>query len=135
MKQRVMKGKKTSKSSSSRRAPAKAASRKPARAAASPSSPSPEKGPSGPIALRAECLIGTVDELRIDLSSHLTVESSVTIDAAAVERIDTASLQLLAAFIRDRRAAGLSVDWAGVPAAVAEAATLLNLTHTLGLPV
>jgi phospholipid transport system transporter-binding protein len=129
-----MKGKKSSKSSSSRRAPAKAASRKPARAAASASSRSPEKGPSSPIALRAECLIGTVDELRAELSSQLTLEGSVTIDAAAVERIDTASMQLLAAFARDRRAAGLSVEWAAVPATVAEAATLLNLTHALGLP-
>ena len=130
MKQHVMKGKKSSKSASARRAPARAASRKSVRAAASPSS----KTPSGQVALRAECLIGTVDELRTELTSQLTLESSVTIDAAAVERIDTASLQLLAAFARDRRAAGLSVEWAGVPAAVAEAAILLNLTHTLGLP-
>jgi ABC-type transporter Mla MlaB component len=134
MKQRVMKGKKSSKSGSSRRAPAKAASRKSARAAASPASPSPKQGPSGQVALPAECLIATVDELRTDLTSQLTLESSVTIDAAAVQRIDTASLQLLAAFTRDRRAAGLSVEWASVPATLAEAAILLNLTHTLGLP-
>jgi phospholipid transport system transporter-binding protein len=131
MKQRVMKGKKSSKSGSTRRAPAKAASRKSARTAASSV---PKKGTAGQVALPAECLIATVDELRTYLSSQLTLESSVTIDAAAVQRIDTASLQLLAAFTRDRRDAGLSVEWAGVPAAMAEAATLLNLTHTLGLP-
>jgi phospholipid transport system transporter-binding protein len=118
MKQRQMKGKKTSKS----------VSRKPARSAAAP------KKLSGQVALPAECVIASVDDLKADLLTRLTFDSSVTIDAAAVQRIDTASLQLLAAFARDRRAAGLPFEWTGVPASVTEAANLLNLTDTLGLP-
>jgi anti-anti-sigma regulatory factor len=131
MKQRQMKGQKTSKSGSSRRPAAKAASRqtasKPARNAAA------SKKPSTQVALPAECLIAGVDDLKTSLTTRLTLESSVTIDAAAVQRIDTASLQLLAALARDRRAAGLPFEWTGVPPSVTEAANLLNLTDTLGL--
>ncbi len=54
------------------------------------------------------------------------------IDASAVQRIDTASLQVLAAFARDRRAGGLAVEWVGVPACLTEAATVLDLTTVLG---
>jgi phospholipid transport system transporter-binding protein len=88
---------------------------------------------AGPLALPAECLISSVDEIKAGLLQRLDSTDSVTIDASAVQRIDTASLQVLAAFARDRRAAGLPFAWSGVPAPVSDAAALLNLTETLGL--
>jgi phospholipid transport system transporter-binding protein len=88
---------------------------------------------AGPLALPAECLISSVDEIKAGLVQRLDSPDSVTIDACAVQRIDTASLQVIAAFARDRRAAGLPFSWSGVPAAVNDAAALLNLTDTLGL--
>ncbi len=71
--------------------------------------------------------------LRTTLLKRLTDAGNVPIDARAVRRIDTASLQVLAAFARDRRADGLPVEWVGVPACVTEAAHLLDLTSVLGL--
>jgi ABC-type transporter Mla MlaB component len=59
---------------------------------------------------------------------------NVQLDASAVQRVDTASLQVLAAFARDRRADGLPLEWLGVPACLTDAATLLDLTNALGLP-
>jgi phospholipid transport system transporter-binding protein len=110
-------------------APRKTASRAKARAGAATA---PRKA-AGPLALPAECLISSVDEIKAGLLQRLDSTDSVTIDASAVQRIDTASLQVLAAFARDRRAAGLPFAWSGVPAPVSDAAALLNLTETLGL--
>jgi len=58
----------------------------------------------------------------------------VTIDAKSVERIDTAALQLLCAFVRDRAARNLNVSWNGVPQALAQAAALLGIGALLALP-
>jgi ABC-type transporter Mla MlaB component len=86
-----------------------------------------------PIALPAEVAIAAAPELRAGLLKRLTDAETVQIDASAVRRIDTASLQVLAAFARDRRSDGLPVEWLGVPACLTEAAALLDLTDALGL--
>jgi ABC-type transporter Mla MlaB component len=70
--------------------------------------------------------------LRTTLLKRVRDSGSLQIDASAVQRIDTASLQVLAAFARDRRAGGLALEWLGVPACLAEAASLLDLTTALG---
>jgi ABC-type transporter Mla MlaB component len=51
-----------------------------------------------------------------------------------VERIDTAAIQLLCAFVRQRAVDGRSVAWMGVPAALREAAGLLGVSDILMLP-
>jgi len=51
----------------------------------------------------------------------------VTVDVGAVRRIDTASMQLLAAFTRDRRSSGLTVNTLGDSPAFDEAVRLLGL--------
>jgi phospholipid transport system transporter-binding protein len=86
-----------------------------------------------PLVLAAECAIDSADKLKSDLLRSLRQRAGVSIDASAVRRIDTATLQVLAAFARDRRAAGLPLEWVGVPDAFAEAARILNLSVTLGL--
>ena len=77
--------------------------------------------------------MASVAELRTALLKRLTDAGKVQIDASAVQRVDTASLQVLAAFAQDRRADGLPVEWLDVPACLADAATLLDLTSALGL--
>ena len=52
-------------------------------------------------------------------------------DVSALQRIDTAGLQLLAAFVRDRRTAGRAVEWRGRAAALDSAASLLGLNDML----
>jgi ABC-type transporter Mla MlaB component len=86
-----------------------------------------------PLALAADCAIGTAGKLKADLLRRLTQTDTVAIDASAVQRIDTATLQVLAAFARERGAAGLAVEWVGVPSALTDAARLLNLSALLGL--
>jgi ABC-type transporter Mla MlaB component len=88
-----------------------------------------------PVALPAECLIASAAELRTTLLSRLSDAANVRIDASAVQRIDTASLQVLAAFARDRRADGLAIEWLEVPACLTDAAALLDLTTALGFEV
>jgi ABC-type transporter Mla MlaB component len=86
-----------------------------------------------PFALAAECAIDSVGKLKSDLLRLLGKTGTVAIDASALRRIDTATLQVLAAFTRDRGAAGLPVEWTGVPAVLTDAARLLSLSTTLGL--
>ena len=86
-----------------------------------------------PVSLPAECVIASAAGLRAALLKRLGDSGNVQIDASAVQRVDTASLQVLAAFARDRRADGLPLEWLGVPACLSEAATLLDLTNALGL--
>jgi phospholipid transport system transporter-binding protein len=88
---------------------------------------------SRPFALAADCAIGSAGKLKTDLLRRLKQPGSVAIDASALQRIDTATLQVLVAFARDRGAAGRPVEWVGVPAVLSDAARLLNLTATLGL--
>ena len=57
------------------------------------------------------------------------------IDASAVQRIDTAALQLLAAFVRDLRADGRVVEWTECSTALRRAADSLGLADALDLAV
>src|SRR5579883_1855516 len=64
---------------------------------------SPALVPS-PLVLPAECTLADAESLKLKLAALLQDVSPVTLDVSGVRRIDTASLQLLAAFARDRRA-------------------------------
>jgi ABC-type transporter Mla MlaB component len=92
----------------------------------------PKRATTRPLALPAECAIASAQSLRKSLMKRLSDRANVQIDASAVQRIDTASLQVLAAFARDRRAAGLEVEWLGVPASLTDVARMLDLTNVLG---
>jgi ABC-type transporter Mla MlaB component len=59
---------------------------------------------------------------------------NVAIDAKSVERIDTAILQVLCAFISDRAVRNLSVEWRNAPQPLLDAARLLGLEALLALP-
>jgi ABC-type transporter Mla MlaB component len=119
-----------------RKASAAARGRKDARArtvrpAAPPAAPSaaPAAAPAdATVRLAASTVIGDVARLREELLPLVGMGAVVTIDAGAVERIDTAALQLLHAFGRERRAAGRELRWGDPSAAFRGAATVLGLS-------
>jgi anti-anti-sigma regulatory factor len=63
--------------------------------------------------LGADCTIEHAPALHAQLAQVLAHRACVTLDFSAVKRCDTAGLQLLAAFIRERREAGLDVALTG----------------------
>ncbi|MDA8348001.1 MAG: STAS domain-containing protein [Pseudomonadota bacterium] len=85
------------------------------------------------LVLQAECTLTDAAELKSALCRLSDHDGTVTLDAAAVERIDTAALQLLAAFVRDRRLAGAALQWRAVSPAVHSAARLLGMDTMLAL--
>jgi ABC-type transporter Mla MlaB component len=95
-----------------------------------------EKGRT--LRLDAQCTIAQANAVKARLGRLLGHEGEVALDAGAVERIDTACLQLLAAFFRERRAAQRPVAWSKASAELIDCARLLGLsavleTQTLGL--
>jgi anti-anti-sigma regulatory factor len=91
------------------------------------------RAPAGPFVLAPECLIETADALKKELLGRMDGASPVSIDASQVGRIDTASLQVLAAFARECRTAGRDIEWVGASPALIDNARLLNLSSMLGL--
>lgn len=91
--------------------------------------------PSSDVALPANCSIRDSAALKTELQQILEVETPVTVQLGAVERIDTASLQLLFAFTRDRKARSREVVWVGESAAFTLALKALGLGGEHGLPV
>jgi len=71
--------------------------------------------------------------LHSDLKKLLALDGTATLDASAVTRVDTAMLQLLVAFVRERQANGRNIAWQSVPASFADTAQRLGLTAALGL--
>lgn len=81
------------------------------------------------------CLdISGVWDLHGRLSKALEAQQPVVLDAAQVERIDTAVLQTLCAFFQDAQASGVVVQWQQPSLAVQTAARLLNVSACLALP-
>jgi len=68
------------------------------------------------------------------LGGVLAEAKSVELDAGQVERVDTAALQLLAAFCRALREAGVSLQWRSASGPLCEAAATLGLSEILGRP-
>jgi anti-anti-sigma regulatory factor len=77
--------------------------------------------------LADQCGIRDSAALRQELLSLLDVPAPVAIDAGAVQRADTTTLQLLYAFERDRATRGLKVIWGARSAAFSQAAAQLGL--------
>jgi anti-anti-sigma regulatory factor len=77
--------------------------------------------------------IAQVQTLHATLREALARAQPVALDAAAVQRVDTAALQVLAAFVRTAQARGVAVSWRTVPESLTRAAGLLGLRDVLGL--
>ena len=93
-----------------------------------------QKTASGSFAIAAECTVADASSLKSGLARLLEESDSVTLDIGAVQRIDTAGLQVIAAFIRERESHGRQVQWRGHAPALEAAAKLLGLGALLKLP-
>jgi ABC-type transporter Mla MlaB component len=96
--------------------------------------PSTTAAPRTSLVLAAECLVSGASTLKESLASLLDEPQPITLDITALQRIDTAGLQVLTAFIRERTAHGRTVEWRGISPALRSAAHLLGLTSLLELP-
>jgi ABC-type transporter Mla MlaB component len=81
----------------------------------------------------ADCRIADVGELHTQLKGALG-GSQIVLDGAAVERIDTAALQLLVVFQHEAKKRERQVQWAGASAPLYDAAGQLGLMEALALP-
>src|SRR5688572_9630005 len=68
---------------------------------------------SGPLVLAADCRTRQCNDLQSTQSCLLPRVAPVELDARAVQQIDAATLQLLAAFVRERQSKGHSIVWRG----------------------
>jgi phospholipid transport system transporter-binding protein len=84
--------------------------------------------------LPASCTVRDSGALKSVLLDLLMSPRAVTFDVSGVERIDTAAMQVLCAFVRDRKAAGGNVQWVGSTEGFSEAVRLLGLQHALEVP-
>lgn len=80
------------------------------------------------LALPAQLDIAHAGELKQTLDAALAAKSPLILDAAAVEQVDTAGLQLLLAFQRAR-----AVHWRDAAPALRDAAALAGLSAALAL--
>ncbi len=85
------------------------------------------------ISLPADCTLADAQSLKEKLAALLAIEGPVSVELSGIRRIDTASLQLLAAFTRDRRASRLEVELRGESAAFDEAVRLTGLARLFEL--
>ena len=84
--------------------------------------------------LATECMVAEASAFRKKLGRLIDVPHVVTLDIAPLRRIDTAGLQVLAAFVRERESKGRSIEWRGSAPALSTAARLLGLASSLRLP-
>ena len=95
----------------------------------------PEPGKATPrVVLASSCAVKDAAVLKQSLCQHLQAEAEVSIDVGGVERIDTSTMQLLCAFVRDRTVRQAKVEWVGDSRALREAARLLGVAAMLALP-
>jgi anti-anti-sigma regulatory factor len=79
--------------------------------------------------------ISGAQDLYDKLQTALGAQGPVVLDATQVERVDTAVLQMLCAFMRDAQASGIVVQWRQPSPALENAARLLNVRACLALPM
>jgi ABC-type transporter Mla MlaB component len=113
--------------------PAKKVKRKRAAAPAAVVVGSPAADSRPTIALASNCNVKDAAELKQSLCFHLESDAPVVLDIGSVERIDTSTIQLLCAFVRDRAAQQRQVEWLGNARVLRDAARLLGVDGLLGV--
>jgi len=99
------------------------------RAAQAEAKPAAPEAPR--VALPGTCTVKDAAALKQRLYNFAQDTATVTIDVAALERIDTATMQLLCAFVRDRAARNQQVAWNGTSEAFVQAVRLLGVSELL----
>lgn len=84
------------------------------------------------IALSSHCSIKDAAALKTNLSAIVDESAEVTLDVGSVERIDTATMQLICAFVRDCRERDRKVIWKGDSQPWRDAVRLLGTQELLG---
>lgn len=85
------------------------------------------------VVLAANCSVKDAAALKTSLCAFSNHGDAVTLDVSAVERVDTATMQLLCAFVRDRSGRNQGVTWRGESPALQDAVRLLGVGALLGL--
>ena len=95
----------------------------------------PAAATDGPavVCLPADCRLAAQVALKEQLQQVLQ-HGDIVLDAQALERIDTAALQLLVLFRRELEQHGGALAWRGANEVLREAAALLGLEQSLNLP-
>jgi ABC-type transporter Mla MlaB component len=86
------------------------------------------------VALSSNSTVKDAASLKAALIKVVASTATVSVDARSVERIDTATIQLLCAFVRERAQRQLEVKWLDCPKALVESSRLLGVHQILGLP-
>jgi len=86
------------------------------------------------VALSSNSTVKDAASLKAALIKVVASTATVSVDARSVERIDTATIQLLCAFVRERSQRQLGVKWLDCPKALVESSRLLGVHQILGLP-
>lgn len=86
------------------------------------------------VALASNCMVKDAAALKQSLLALKDLPQSVVIDAGSVERVDTATLQLLCAFVRERMGHDREITWRSPSVALLDASRLLGVTELLCLP-
>ena len=95
----------------------------------------PPAAPSQPtIVLASNCNVKDAGELKQSLCHYLDDGAPVVLDVGKVERVDTSTMQLLCAFVRERSARERKVEWIGDSRVIRDAARLLGVEALLCLP-
>lgn len=85
------------------------------------------------LTLATDIGIANVEAVKDDLVAGLTSAEAVILDARDLQRIDTAGIQLLCAFVREAARRQCPVRWVAPSETLRESATLLGVAQTLGL--
>lgn len=89
--------------------------------------------PAG-LKLEASCTLRDSIDMQFQLLAVDFGESDVVVDGSAVERIDTAGLQLLLSFVRHQAGRGKPVRWSATSPELVRGSQLLGIDGMLGLP-
>ncbi len=94
----------------------------------------PARAGDSVVAMASNCTVKDAAAMKESLCAVADAAGAVVIDAGAVERIDTAVLQLLIAFVRERLGNDREVIWRTPSAALLDSARLLGICDLLTLP-
>src|SRR5579872_5088308 len=78
--------------------------------------------------LGLDCTASNASELKSSLQELLEMPGPVTLDISCLQRLDTAAMQVLAAFVHERSGRRNGVIWRGTSQQLTTAARLLGLT-------
>lgn len=87
----------------------------------------------GSIILESNLRISSAKSLK-NLLEESMEKKEVNLDASSIEKVDTSTMQLLAAYIIEADKRSININWLSPSPSVLNAAILLGLTETLKLP-